>query len=285
MMFSGTIGVSKNEVSRGVVAPTDSPRKELSEPMEDYTPIKTCSNPECGKTLPATLEYFPPSKTNKDGLRGWCRVCYTEYNRKYKQANKEAIREKDREYYKANRDSRIAYVRKYYQDNKEKSDNQKRQYRKANRKAVNERDRKWREKNREKVAESNKRSRNKNPENSRIVLARRRARKLGLPDTFTTKQWFACLEYFNHTCAVCGNQLRDLFGTIEPHRDHWIPLSSPECLGTVAENMVCLCSDCNCRKQAKLPVIWLTERYGTRKANIILQRIETYFEWVRSQNE
>jgi 5-methylcytosine-specific restriction endonuclease McrA len=145
--------------------------------------------------------------------------------------------------------------------------------------------RKWQQANRKKGIEADSRYRKAHPDKKLVIQHRYYARKRGLPDTLTVEQWIACLEYFNYRCAVCGNQMRDLFETIKPHQDHWIPLASPECLGTTADNMICLCSSCNLSKGAKLPAIWLTERYGKRKATEILQRIEQYFEWVRSQNE
>jgi 5-methylcytosine-specific restriction endonuclease McrA len=118
-----------------------------------------------------------------------------------------------------------------------------------------------------------------NLDKHRIGEQRRRARKRELPDTFTYEQWIACLEYHNYCCAVCGNQLRDLFGNIEPHADHWIPLIKPECPGTTPDNMICLCNKCNSSKSAAMPDVWLRRRFNTRKANEILKRVADYFEW------
>jgi len=112
------------------------------------------------------------------------------------------------------------------------------------------------------------------------------ARKRGLPDDFTVDQWQRCLDYFNHCCAVCGRQMKDLFGTHTVAMDHWIPLSSPDCPGTVAHNIVPLChgeGGCNNSKGAKIPETWLKKRFGGRKAKAIVARIEAYFDWLRQQ--
>jgi 5-methylcytosine-specific restriction endonuclease McrA len=149
----------------------------------------------------------------------------------------------------------------------------------ANREPLREYGLKYYQANREKRAEYDRQYYQANKEQSRTKVSRRRARKQALPDTFTVEQWLACLEYHNFCCAVCGAQLRDLFGNVEPHADHWVALSNPDCPGTTVDNIICLCSQCNLSKHDNLAVDWLTSRYGTRKASKILSKIESYFEW------
>lgn len=117
---------------------------------------------------------------------------------------------------------------------------------------------------------------------STIKVQRRRARKLALPDTWTNGEWNRCLIYWHNKCAVCSYPLKDVFGNV-PHADHWIPLSykgagNP---GTVAANMICLCSACNFSKNAKMPVRWLKLKYDDTKVSMIVKRITAYFEWVK----
>lgn len=225
----------------------------------DTTDTKTCT--KCGQTFPATAEFFHRGKVYKGGFRTWCKVCVREYGKKYvqvnadkrrayRQTNADRIRENQRKYQKENLDKKHQYQRKYQRNNVEKE---------------RERQRKWMQ---------------ANPDKGRIFASRYRARKRQLPDTFTPEQWIACLEYHHYCCAVCGTQLRDLFGHVEPQADHWLPLSSDECTGTIATNMICLCNSCNHSKFNKLPDIWLKEKYGTRKANEILKRVDDYFKWV-----
>jgi len=40
---------------------------------------KTCK--KCGKTFPATNEYFHTQKSNKDGLRKECKKCRADYDK------------------------------------------------------------------------------------------------------------------------------------------------------------------------------------------------------------
>src|SRR5581483_2176482 len=56
------------------------------------------------------------------------------------------------------------------------------------------------------------------------------ARKRSLPDTFTERDWQRALEYWDYKCAVCGRP-RGLWHTLAA--DHWIPLTAPDCPGTV----------------------------------------------------
>jgi 5-methylcytosine-specific restriction endonuclease McrA len=249
-------------------------------------PLKTCT--KCNRLLPATLMFF--HKQN-NGLVSWCNDCIAERDRLYRQTNKEKIAERRKQYRKANRDKlrdihrqyvkdnlealqeyQKEYQKQWYQDNKERLAKQRKEYRKVNREKIAANVRKWQKANKGKVRLIN-----------LAHMQRRNARKRGLPNTFTSQEWIACLEYHHYCCAVCGNQLRDLFGNVEPHADHWHPLSVDGCPGTVAENMICLCSTCNQQKTNKLPAIWLTEKFGTRKANEILARVAAYFEWVISR--
>jgi hypothetical protein len=70
------------------------------------------------------------------------------YNRKYREANKDQLVEKDRKYYEANKEEITEKARKWYAANREK----KRKYYEANKDQIAERSRKWREANKEKIA-------------------------------------------------------------------------------------------------------------------------------------
>lgn len=118
-----------------------------------------------------------------------------------------------------------------------------------------------------------------------VSQKRRSARKKELPNTFNNDDWLLCLEDWHYCCAVCGKQLRDLLGNIKPNADHWIPLNykGADNPGTVPENMICLCNNCNSSKCDKMPEAWLVECFGKRKADKILDRIEFYFQVVREE--
>lgn len=206
------------------------------------------------------------------------RELHNERTRQYYQKNRARIYAKNREYKERNKEWYREYDREYRIKNKERIYEQKKQWVKKNRDGINASHRAFYRLNRAKIAQWQREYAKAYPEKKVIREARRRARKRQLPSTFTAQDWQFCIEYFNYTCAVCGCQLRDMFGNIEPHADHWIPLANPDCPGTVPRNMVCLCNSCNLSKGAKLPEKWLTEGYGAKKAKQILQRIQNYFE-------
>lgn len=234
--------------------------------MSDYT-TKNCT--KCGNIYPMTLEYFCAESRRKDGLRSICKEC--EF--KYRQANRDRIAENSRKYNAKNKDKR----REYNQINKEKKREYMREYHSANRDERLEYHKKYKLTNKDKLEEYRLANRDK----YRINTSRYRARKRQLPDTFTSEQWLTCLEYFNYTCTVCDIS----FENAKPHADHWMPLTSSECIGTVANNMVCLCASCNTSKGYKLPDIWLVERYGVDKANEVLEKIKCYFDWIIHQEQ
>lgn len=117
----------------------------------------------------------------------------------------------------------------------------------------------------------------------KIIKQRYRARQLSLPHNFSKHDWDIALHYFGNCCAVCGRP-RGLWHTLAA--DHWIPLSAgiegnP---GTVAINIVPLChgrDGCNNSKSDKMPMDWLTQRFGTRQAKVISNRIESFFKSIR----
>lgn len=108
-------------------------------------------------------------------------------------------------------------------------------------------------------------------------------RKRQLLNHFTAKDWDRCLTYWNYQCAICGRP-RGLWHTLA--QDHWIPLTHPECPGTVPHNILPLChgeGGCNNSKGKKLPLVWLQEKLGKRRAAKKLAEIQAYFTWVESQ--
>lgn len=115
--------------------------------------------------------------------------------------------------------------------------------------------------------------------------ARRKALKKGLPDTFSQEEQKFMHQYWGYACAVCGNQQGFLWGLAE---DHWIPLASPLCPGTIATNMIPLChgnGGCNNSKHIRDPHEWLHEHFPPAQAKRILKAAETYFALVRARSK
>lgn len=266
-------------------------QRKLDREQIEKQGLKRCS--KCKECKPATDEYFG-KRNSKSGYDSQCKECvkkYTNQNRErihlhrqiYRQRNRVLQRRKDREYRQRNRDRLILRDREYRQCNRERFLERDRKYRANNREALNSRNRKCYHRHHEKNLIRQREYRKNNPHVYVAAIHKRRARKLALPDTFTPHHWLLCLEYWHYCCAVCGNQLRDLFGNVKPHADHWIPIEHPECPGTTPDNMICLCNSCNSRKNDIPPLEWLNRIYSKNKTGEILKRIEAYFEWIKHE--
>lgn len=143
----------------------------------------------------------------------------------------------------------------------------------------------WTRRNREHIAKRTRIWGMNNRDKTRAMFQRRRARLLNLPCEFTGDDWLRALSYFKNRCAVC-NRPQGLWHTLA--QDHWIPIIDPNCPGTVPTNIVPLChgiDGCNNSKSSSDARQWLITRYGKRKANHILRKIEEFFRWVEASTE
>ena len=92
----------------------------------------------------------------KDGTQKYqshCKECFNEYNKKYREANKEKLRERRKEYDKKYREANKEKIREYYKE-----------FYEVNKEKVNERNKKYREANKEKISEYKKEYREANKE-------------------------------------------------------------------------------------------------------------------------
>jgi uncharacterized Zn ribbon protein len=108
-------------------------------------------------------------------------------------------------------------------------------------------------------------------------------RKQNLPRTFSAQDWNRALDYWGDKCAICERP-RGLWHTLA--QDHWIPLTHPDCPGTVPTNILPLChgeDGCNNSKGKKDPEAWLVAKLGRRRANRKLREIADYFNWIYGQ--
>lgn len=248
----------------------------------------------CKESKPATLEYFYYSQTSKllDNLAGTCKVCIRkrtqewqkkkheedpDYSKKRYHKHREANRKRSKAYYHARVKTDPNYNKQRYWARREQTLRRSRQYYLENREVVLAYSRQWRQDNPERYRETNRRWAEDNPEAHKVMMQaawqRRRARKKALPHDLTLEEWQYCLDYWENQCAVCGVD-EDI------HADHWIPLSHEDCPGTVAENMIPLCSHCNKTKHAIEAERWLTEKFGDEIASEKLAEVEAYFEHV-----
>lgn len=131
------------------------------------------------------------------------------------------------------------------------------------------------------VRERNKRYRHTHPERIRVFKSRREDRKRSRTNDLSDEQWVNALQHFGGCCAVCGRP-PGLWHIIA--MDHWIPLSSPDCPGTIVTNIIPLChgvGGCNNSKKDRMPSAWLLWKFGKREARVIEAKIMAYLKGVQ----
>jgi 5-methylcytosine-specific restriction endonuclease McrA len=265
----------------------------------DSDNLKPCS--KCGEWKPR--EAFYKARKHSDGLMSHCKSCQSEMSRRYREANPDKERARRKASYAANAEQRRQYSRDYREANPDRVRANSRSYYEAHKDEVREKTQQWRVANAESLKRyyrdtyaanrddrrrqaRERRARNvemarksarawqrANLNSGRLYAKRRRARESGLPATFTVADWQAALDHFGGCCAVCGAP-----GTL--HQDHWIPLTSADCPGTVRWNMIPLCVACNLSKHARPPAEWIAERFAPVEGAAIQRRIE---EWLKLQ--
>ena len=87
-----------------------------------------------------------------------------EINRKYRQKNKEKLNEADKKYYEDNKDKVRESRKKYYEENKEKTLLRNKKYKQENREKINEHTKKWKQENKEYMKKYNKKYKQENKE-------------------------------------------------------------------------------------------------------------------------
>jgi len=94
--------VNKNQKSfreppRALVATPASGRLSMTAPAARGLTFNRCT--QCGKSFPASLEYFPSAKEKRDGLSSWCRACHRTNDARYRRIHREARRAHDSKYF------------------------------------------------------------------------------------------------------------------------------------------------------------------------------------------
>lgn len=258
---------------------------------------------KCGVEFPLTAEYFHKHKRDKAGFNNRCKECAKAVSKQWYEDNKEYALKWQRDYVLRNWDKTQEDQRKYRENHREETKQYNQDYRKRKPEKHAEHDRKYRERYPEKGRARQRRYRLRhpdrvkirfrrwhqdNPDKNRLYHNKRRAKQSNLPNEFTQADWQRALTYFDNKCAVCGNE-PDFWRILA--MDHWQPLDGGG--ATIAGNIVPLCRakpgapsgtpSCNSSKSNKDPERWLTDRFGKRKARVILNRIRNYFEWLKSQ--
>jgi hypothetical protein len=218
---------------------------------------KTCS--KCHKSQ--MVNQFGRDKKRRDGRAPWCKSC----RHTYVIENKEALRLRSAANYQKNRGLLLQQAATRRESRREEERAYQVEYRK-----------KFPDKARNVAT----RWRKANAAQRRLIEHNREARKRSLPNTWTMAEQAFMLEYWHHACAICGNP-EGLFWILA--FDHWIPLASPACPGTIAANMLPLCHGnlgCNNSKHKNEPHAWLVRRFDAKKVARIEKAIATYFHIV-----
>lgn len=250
----------------------------------------------CGNEFPATPDYFTRRKASSDGLHSRCIKCKREYDsaihstpeqkakRKtylsgaYKERANQLQRERNARLSPDEKQKLTFYKREWF--NRKMQDPE---YRISVKTQQSEYHKRPEVLQRQSAAFRRAVKEGRYKEARQIKDHRRKAKKRQLPNNLTTTQWCNALNYFGNKCAVCGCEIGD--GGRVLSADHWIPLSSPNCPGTVVENMIPLChgvGGCNNSKSNKDAFQWLKNTFGIERAQIVMDRIISYFEWAKA---
>lgn len=108
---------------------------------------KMCS--KCKEELP--IDMFVLHSTSKDGYNNICKKCQSQYNKEYREKNRESIKEKAKQRRLENRDSINAKKREYYQEHKEEILQKNSEYRESHKAEKAERDKKYAQEHKEQI--------------------------------------------------------------------------------------------------------------------------------------
>lgn len=241
----------------------------------DNTPspdLKRCSKCKEWKSR----QEFHQHKGRKDGLAAWCKTCNCQNTSRYQKENRAIVAERQRQW----RKNHPNYRRERYALDRNRELKRAARYRFEKRDRVLKAQAKWRDTH----LDARRAYSVNHKMQGYLATLRRRARIRKLPDTMTQRDIEKCLAYFGHRCATCDRP-QGFWHTLA--MDHWIPLSSPECPGTVPQNMIPLChgiGGCNNAKHDKDPREWLVVTFGKRKATKIEKQIRAYFDSLKGNN-
>lgn len=236
-------------------------------------PLKRC--PKCEQWLPATTEYFALHRSEKSGFQSRCKQCA----KQWRAENREKLRADYRRRYDADPGAWARYSRTYIEKTPGKRAADARKRYAANLEKTRANNRKRYARNKAARIKAVRKYAIAHPERVYMLNKKWKRRKMSLPIAFSAEQWQAALSYWQHRCAYCGKpQGFDRVSALST--DHFIPLSSSDCPGTLPTNILPVCRSCNASKGSRVACEWLVMRFGKRKAPAILARIQAYFDAV-----
>lgn len=221
---------------------------------------------KCGVEKPANLEHFYKEKRNKSGLYAHCKICSRQISKQYTEKNKEKINDRNKKY----EEKRRRYAEQYRKTNKEKVEEYQERVKEIRKEYFKQHHKEYQKNNKERLKKYHKEYCKNNKDLINGLTQARRALKLSLPSTLTLKQWQSTKDHFNHECAYCGKQLKNLV------QEHVIPLS--KCGGYTKGNIIPSCKSCNSSKNASNMKTWYTTQsyFSIERYNKILAFIKEH---------
>ena len=191
--------------------------------------LKRCT--KCGENKPNTNEYFAYSNKSKGTLQARCKLCdkkyrennkdkIKEYHKNYYENNKDKIKESWKNYRENNKDKRKESWKNYYENNKDKIKKYREKNKDKRKGYMKEYNKKYRENNKDKLKEYIKEYCENNKDKRKGYTHKRRALKLGNGGSYTQLQWLDTLEYFDYKCAYTGECIKH-----GCHVEHIVPVS------------------------------------------------------------
>lgn len=243
---------------------------------------------ECLKVK--SIDNFGRSASNSTGINGKCKECVKEYNREYREKNKEELKRASREYYRDNKDRLLEYRAEYLEKNRERINEQKREhyqenkgrlrkvaidYHYENRDNILKKQKKYYEENKNEILDNNRKWAKANPEVVRKIGQEYEARKNSVEHSLTLDQWEEILKHYNSSCAYCGMAEATHLNRYGErlHQDHVVPLKSG---GPYSyDNIVPACKSCNSSKSDRELIKWYEnyEHYDKDRLDRIKQQI------------
>ena len=237
--------------------------------------LKRCS--KCKQWKPATSGFYNTDRSKPDGLRPDCRDCRHEFNiredvreRTRNYHARDDVQQRNRDYDRRRAPQKREYARLRYLEIRDEKREYNKQYHSKHAEELRFRNREYRAQNPEKVKAALHRWQQNNPTKVQIGNHSYQARRRELPNAFTHDDWLEAIDYWHNCCAYCGQPGKLTL-------DHYIPLSNPDCPGTVAYNVVPACGRCNTSKRNNPVRNWLSKKFGEEQAREIEAQIQAYF--------
>ena len=232
--------------------------------------MKVCT--KCKETK--GLEEFNKNSKAKDGRDYKCKKCKKEYQKKYRQNNRDKIAEKAKKYQQNNRDKIAERKKKYDQKNKVEIAEYGRKYRQKNKDKIAEKAKKYQQNNRDKIAEYGRKYRQKNPYQTQAYSlsnsARNRTKKKNIPIDFDFISTPNMLNWLKRQprCECCNVEF-DIGiknGKGRPPNSPSLDRFYPE-KGYVKGNVFLICGRCNILKR-----------------DATVKELETIVAWMKQNN-